>query len=45
MGTLWLGGPEGLIARNCTQIAGADTGFPEGGADFTSTPPPPLVGM
>ena len=32
MGTLWLGGgAEGLIARNCTQIAGADTGFPEGG--------------
>ena len=39
MGTLWLGGAEGLIAQNCTQITGADTGFPEGG-DFTSTPPP-----
>ena len=40
MGTLWLGGVEGLIAQNFTQITGADTGFPEGG-DFTSTPPPP----
>ena len=32
MGTLWLGGggAEGLIARNFTQITGADTGFPEG---------------
>ena len=40
MGTLWLGGAEGLIAQNFTQITGADTGFPEGG-DFTSTPPPP----
>ena len=41
MGTLWLGGAEGLIAQNFTQITGADrpTGFPEGG-DFTSTPPP-----
>ena len=39
MGTLWLGGAEGLIAQNFTQITGADTGFPEEG-DFTSTPPP-----
>ena len=37
MGKLWLGGAEGLIAQNFTQITGADTGFPEGG-DFTSTP-------
>ena len=29
MGTLWLGGAEGLIAQNFTQITGADTGFPE----------------
>ena len=45
MGTLWLGGAEGLIAQNFTQITGADTGFPGGaprfqGGDFTSTPPP-----
>ena len=39
MGTLWLGGgAEGLIVQNFTQITGADTGFPEGGGDFTSTP-------
>ena len=42
MGTLWLGGAEGLIARNCTQIAGADTGFPEGGGGISQAPPPPL---
>ena len=42
MGTLWLGGAEGLIAQNITQITGADTGFPEGG-DFTSTPPLDIV--
>ena len=41
MGPLWLGGAEGLTAQNFTQITGADTGFPEGGGDFTSTPPPP----
>ena len=40
MGPLWLGGAEGLTAQNFTQITGADTGFPEGGGDFTSTPPP-----
>ena len=39
MGTLWLGGAEGLIAQNFTQITGADTGFPEGGI---SQAPPPL---
>ena len=45
MGTLWLGGgAEGLIARNFTQITGADTGFPEGGGggeDIHKHPPPP----
>ena len=40
MGTLWLGGAEGLIARNCTQIAGADTGFPERGGGISQAPPP-----
>ena len=39
MGTLWLGGAEGLIAQNFTQITGVDTGFPEGG-DFHKHPPP-----
>ena len=40
MGTLWLGGAEGLIAQNITQITGPDTGFPEGG--ISQAPPPPL---
>ena len=41
MGTLWLGGgAEGMIARNFTQITGADTGFPEGGG-ISQAPPLP----
>ena len=40
MGTLWLGGAAGLIARNFTQITGADTGFPEGWGWRHSQAPP-----